>query len=48
MHYFFAGQTGSTQVMSGAVGNVELESDSYLFGGEHVITGTLNDPNTGY
>jgi uncharacterized protein RhaS with RHS repeats len=44
--HFFADYLGSGRVMTDAVGNVEQEWDYYPFGGERVITDTLNDPYT--
>jgi RHS repeat-associated protein len=48
VHYFFADHLRSVRVMTNATGIVEQESDYYPFGGERVITDTLNDPNTRY
>jgi RHS repeat-associated protein len=48
VHYFFADHLGSDRVMTNATGVTEQESDYYPFGGERVITDTLNDPNTRY
>src|SRR5581483_1361743 len=58
VHYYFADHLGSADVVTGANGNIEEESDYYPFGGERVVTdlgignnykftGKERDPETG-
>ncbi|MGH9863459.1 MAG: RHS repeat-associated core domain-containing protein, partial [Candidatus Acidiferrales bacterium] len=43
VYYFFSDHLGSTRVVTNATGGIVEESDYYPFGGERVLTDTLNN-----
>ena len=43
VHYFLADRLGSARVMTNATGGVVEKSDFYPYGGERVITNTLDN-----
>jgi RHS repeat-associated protein len=45
VHYYFADNLGTADVVTSAIGTIENESDYYPWGGEQVITSTLANQN---
>lgn len=45
MYYFFADHLGSLRVITNATGQIQRDADFYPYGGERLVSGTLDDPH---
>ncbi|MCJ7501600.1 MAG: hypothetical protein MUP80_00880, partial [Acidobacteriia bacterium] len=45
VYYFFADHLGSLRVITNATGQIQRDADFYPYGGERLVSGTLDDPH---